>query len=119
MNHGGDTLFSLLLLEEVGMLKHVTMQRRASTLGSHDRGSWIDEDPATVFLNQELRIVAQYSCHSLLKTRFPVPFPEIEAQVGQDGLWEGELVHTCHDQHLVTVECRWSSKRFRSVGASL
>jgi PAS domain S-box-containing protein len=49
--------------------------------------------------------------HSLLKTRFPESLSEIEAQVEQSGLWEGELVHTCRDGRVVTVESRWSSVR--------
>jgi PAS domain S-box-containing protein len=44
--------------------------------------------------------------HSLLKTRFPTSRADVEAHLAQDGYWEGELVHTCRDGHLVTVESR-------------
>jgi len=43
---------------------------------------------------------------TLLQTRFPIDFAAIEAQLERDGRWEGELVHTCKDGHLVTVESR-------------
>jgi PAS domain S-box-containing protein len=49
--------------------------------------------------------------HSLLKTRFPIPLSEIEEHVEHDGLWEGELVQTCRDGRVVTVESRWSPVR--------
>jgi PAS domain S-box-containing protein len=44
--------------------------------------------------------------HSLLHTRFPVAFAAVETQLERDGRWEGELVHTCKDGRLVTVESR-------------
>ncbi len=44
--------------------------------------------------------------HSLLKTRFPIRRPAIEAQIERDGRWEGKLTHTCKDGSLVIVESR-------------
>ncbi len=44
--------------------------------------------------------------HTLLKTRYPLARSAIEAQVEREGQWEGELVHTCRDGSLVTVESR-------------
>ncbi|HZR38938.1 MAG TPA: PAS domain-containing protein [Ktedonobacteraceae bacterium] len=41
----------------------------------------------------------------------PESSPRIEEQIARDGLWEGELVHTCRDGRLVTVESRWSAVR--------
>jgi len=43
---------------------------------------------------------------TLLQTRFPVDFAAVEAQLERDGRWEGELVHSCKDGRLVTVESR-------------
>ncbi len=44
--------------------------------------------------------------HTLLKTRFPVDLSDIEVRLERAGRWEGELVHTHQDGHLVTVESR-------------
>ncbi|MGA9378091.1 MAG: sensor domain-containing diguanylate cyclase [Phormidium sp.] len=41
--------------------------------------------------------------HSLLKTKFPRPFSEIQAEVFQKGGWEGELVHTKADGTQIAV----------------
>lgn len=44
--------------------------------------------------------------HSLLGTRFSSDRASVDAQLEQQGQWEGELVHTCRDGRLVTVESR-------------
>jgi PAS domain S-box-containing protein len=44
--------------------------------------------------------------HTLLKTRFPVSLSILEAQLEREGMWEGELTHTCHNSKTVIVESR-------------
>ena len=44
--------------------------------------------------------------HSLLQTRFPIDLAAIQAHLEHEGYWEGELVHTCRDGRVVSVESR-------------
>ncbi|MBD2296507.1 PAS domain S-box protein [Anabaena sphaerica FACHB-251] len=45
--------------------------------------------------------------HKLLKTQFPQPLAEIQAQVLKLGYWEGELIHSDKNGTYVTVSSRW------------
>jgi PAS domain S-box-containing protein len=44
--------------------------------------------------------------HTLLKTRFPVSPSVLNTQLEQEGVWEGELTHTCRNGNTVIVESR-------------
>ena len=49
--------------------------------------------------------------HELLRTEFPRPLEEIEAELRQSGSWEGELVQRTRDCRRVAVSSRWAVKR--------
>jgi PAS domain S-box-containing protein len=44
--------------------------------------------------------------YTLLQTSFPVDLASIEAHLECDGQWQGELMHTCRNGRVVTVESR-------------
>lgn len=46
--------------------------------------------------------------HDLLRTRFPIPLPRIEAVLNRDGQWQGELVHRRHDGAELVVASHWA-----------
>jgi PAS domain S-box-containing protein len=49
--------------------------------------------------------------HQLLRTQFPRPLSEIDAQLLATGRWEGELVHTTRSGTQVIDESRWVLRR--------
>src|SRR6202162_601769 len=49
--------------------------------------------------------------HELLKTVFPVPLEQIEAELLRSGRWEGELSQSKKDGTPVVTATRWSLKR--------
>ena len=49
--------------------------------------------------------------HELLRTKFPRPLRDIEAELLKEGRWQGELVHTKRNGSAVVVKSRWLLKR--------
>lgn len=59
------------------------------------------------------------SSHALLKTVFPIPLEEIDAQLLKTGAWDGLLQHTRKDGRPVWTQSHWRTKGARSDTATL
>jgi len=49
--------------------------------------------------------------YKLLRTEFPQPRPELEAELFRQGQWQGELSHTRRDGRRIVVTSRWVLQR--------
>jgi two-component system sensor kinase FixL len=52
-------------------------------------------------------------CHRLLRTEFPQPLAQINAELLESGRWTGELVHRRRDSAIVYTASQWSLSRNR------
>ncbi len=94
----------LLLLEQAQLLDlaHDTIM----TLDLSWKITFWNDGAESMYGFSKAEAVGQIS-HTLLKTQFPQPLSEIEAEFLATGYWEGELIHFRKDAQPVTVSSRW------------
>jgi formate hydrogenlyase transcriptional activator len=96
------------------------MREQASLLSlTHDSIYVRDKNSIIRYWNRGAELLYLWSAeeavgevaHEFLKTVFPVPFEQIEAELLRTGRWEGELTQSRKDGTQVVVAARWSMKR--------
>jgi len=113
------------IIEWFGVARDVTesheirenLRRQAELLDlAHDTIFIRDEEDRITYWNKgaELRYgwsereVLGKEPHTLLRTGFSEPLEKIRDTLKRTGHWSGELVHTCRDGRIITVDSRWA-----------
>jgi len=110
------------LQAEIAERKRVeaTLRERASLLDlTHDTIFVRDMNDKVTYWNRGASELYGWSddetngqiVHTLLRTVFPEPVEQINAQLDANDRWEGELIHTKRDGTQVIVASRWSLLR--------
>lgn len=120
----GNLLGALMIARDVTerrraeqtLLGQAKQLRRQADLIELAHDAIVVRDPGGVILSWNRGAEALYGwsvseasgqvMHTLLQTRFPLPFDKLEHILQQEGRWEGELVHTCRNGVQVLVESR-------------
>lgn len=101
---------------EVRLAEHVAELNRVTHLlrpvacfvrDLEDRIVYWNPGAADLYGYSKDEVLGQIS-HALLKTQFPEPLADIVRQIQTVGSWDGELLHTHHDGHRLSVASHWA-----------
>ncbi len=124
---------SLLLFgifwSETTMRARATRLARQMTEAVHKQAQLLDLTHDTVILRDHDNVIRYWNraasdtygftseeaigrtADELLKTRYPVPFDAVWAELTHNGRWDGELIHTRRDGTEMIVASRWAVQR--------
>jgi len=120
---------ALMSLSAIGATTALALQNQAANTIVRERARLLDLTHDTVFVRDVKEVITYWNhgaeelygwtrdeaigrvSHELMKTVFPVPLEQINAELLRTGRWEGELVHTRRDGTRVNVASRWSLQR--------
>ena len=122
-----NTFISILA---IGLTSFLVLRNQSAEVSLRVRANLLDLTHDTVFTRgmddvitywnrgaEELygwtaeEVVGKVTTHQLLRTVFPAPLDEINAELLRTGRWEGELIHSKADGTQVVVATRWSLQR--------
>jgi PAS domain S-box-containing protein len=116
-------------LAAIGVTAALVLRYQTAARALADQASLLDLTHDTVFVRDVAGVITYWNraaedvygwsrdealgrvSHELLRTVFPVPLPDINADLERTGGWQGELKHTCRDGREVTLESRWALQR--------
>ena len=116
----------IVSLSAIGVTTVLAVRMRRTMLTLHEQAQLLDLTHDTVFVRDASDRITFWNrgaeelygwpreaaigrdTHSLLRTGFPAPLPDIMAALRAHGRWEGELTHHRRDGSQVTVASRWS-----------
>jgi len=124
---------SLLLFgifwSETTMRARATRLARQMTEAVHKQAQLLDLTHDTVILRDHDNVIRYWNraasdtygftseeaigrtADELLKTRYPIPFDAVWAELTHNGRWDGELIHTRRDGTEMIVASRWAVQR--------
>ena len=119
----------LVGLAALGVTTLLVLRYKASAEALRDQAKLLDLTHDMIFVRDMRDVVTYWSrgaeerygwprseavgqtAHTLLRTVFPAPLDEIQAELMATGHWEGELVHHLRSGRQITVASRWALQR--------
>ena len=120
---------TLISIATIGLTTFLVLQSQSAEVRHREQANLLDLTHDAIFVRDMESVIKYWNrgaeelygwtaeqaagkvTHDLLKTVFPKPLDQIEAEVRGAGRWEGALVHTKKDGTTVVVESRWSLQR--------
>ncbi|PZV16333.1 MAG: hypothetical protein DCF22_05570 [Leptolyngbya sp.] len=117
LTHVNDRLLETLITQQQTQL---ILQEQAQLLDlAHDTIITHDLNDIITFWNEGAEFMYGWTkaealgkkTHGLLQTQFPHALIDIKAELLEKDYWEGELVQTCRDGSMITVDSRWALQK--------
>jgi PAS domain S-box-containing protein len=120
---------ALICIAVIGVTTFLALQGRSAEVTLRNQASLLDLTQDTMFVRGMDDVITYWNrgaaelygwstkeavgkvCHQIMRTTFPAPLEQINAELLRTGRWEGELIHTKRDTTRVTVLSRWSLQR--------
>jgi len=134
MTHGSETPDSatvrlVVSIAAIGITAALALRNEAAMAAVREQAQLLDLTHDTIFVRDMADTIAYWNrgaeelygwsrheavgrrAHDVMRTVFPAPLAEINAELLRTGRWEGELVHTRRDGRRIIVASRWSLQR--------
>ncbi len=125
----GPTPEDRTLVEQITHLASIAVERSQAEERVREQARLLDLTHDTIFVRDMNDVITYWNrgaeerygwssaealqkvSHEIMKTIFPAPLADIDAELLRTDRWEGELIHTKRDGTQVVVSSRWSLQR--------